>query len=60
MPDIPDQPVLRGVEDIMQRDGEFDDPEPGPEMAAGGADRIDQFSAQFIGNLAQVAVLEFA
>jgi len=32
--DVPDQPVLRGVEDIMQRDGELDGAQAGREMAA--------------------------
>ena len=58
--DIPDQPVFGGVEHIVQRDSELDDAEAGAEVATGGADGIDQFGAQFIGDLAQIAVFEFA
>ena len=30
MADIPDQPVVRGFENIMQRDRQFDDAKPRP------------------------------
>jgi hypothetical protein len=33
--DVPDEPVVRRVEDVVQRDGQFDDAEAGAEMAAG-------------------------
>ena len=36
--DVPDQPVIGGVEDIMERDRQFDDSQPRAQMAAGGAD----------------------
>ena len=48
MADVPDQPVARGVEDVMQRDGELDDAEAGAEMPAGDRDRVDRFLAQFV------------
>jgi hypothetical protein len=35
MADIPDQPVARRVEDVMEPNGELDDTESGTEMAAG-------------------------
>ena len=54
MADIPDQPVVRRVEDIVQRHGQLDDAEPGAEMAAGDRDRIDQLGAQLVGDLAQI------
>ena len=41
--DVPDQPVLRRVEDIVKGDGEFDDAEARAEMASGdghGRDRL--------------------
>ena len=37
--DIPDQPVGRRVEDVVQRDRQFDDAEAGAEMPAGAARR---------------------
>src|SRR5882672_691129 len=54
VPDIPDQPVTRRVEDVVQRHGKLDDAEAGAEMAAGDRDRIDQLSAQLVGELPQV------
>ena len=54
MADVPDQPVARGVEDIMQRDGELDHAEAGAEMPAGDGDRVDGLLAQFGGELGQV------
>ena len=52
--DIPDQPVMRRVEDVMQRDGQLDDAEPGAEMPAGDRNRVDQLGAQLVGDLPQV------
>ena len=40
--DVPDQPVVRRVEHIMDRDGQLDHAEPGAEMAAGDRDRRDR------------------
>ena len=56
--DVPDQPVVRRVEDIMQRDGQFHHAEPGAEVTAGDGDRIDGFGAQLIGKLAQLRWIE--
>ncbi len=33
--DVPDQPVVRGVEHGMECNGQLDDAEPGPQMSAG-------------------------
>ena len=52
--DIPDQPVARRVEDLMQRDGQLDHAEPGAEMAAGHRHRVDRLLAQLVRELAQV------
>ena len=49
MADIPDEAIARRVEDVMQRDGEFDGAEPGGEMAAHLADGLDEKLAQFVG-----------
>ena len=54
MPDVPDQPVVRRFEDIMERDGEFDHAQTGTEMAAGDGDGIDRLVAQFVGDLRQI------
>ena len=52
--DIPDQDVVGGVEQMMQRDGELDHAEPGAEMSAGGGHGIDHLRAQLIGDRAQL------
>ena len=52
--DIPHQPVARGVEHVVQRDGQLDRAEVGGQMAAGLGDRLDQERAQFVGQLGQL------
>jgi hypothetical protein len=42
VPDVPQQPVARGVEDPVQRQGQFHDAEVGPQMASRGRDMADQ------------------
>ncbi len=54
MPDVPDQPVARRVEDIVQRHGEFDDAEARAEMPAGHRDGADRLGAQFVGEPPEV------
>ncbi|MNF65672.1 hypothetical protein D3C84_474420 [compost metagenome] len=49
MTHVPHQPVVRGVEDVMQRDGQLDHAQAGTEMPTGLADRVEQFQAQLIG-----------
>jgi len=49
MAHVPHQPVVRGVEHVMQRDGQLDDAQAGTEMPTGLADRVEQFQAQLIG-----------
>ena len=56
--DVPDQPVVRRVEDVMQRDRQLDDAEAGAEMAAGDRDGVDGLLAQLIGDLAKLVLLE--
>ena len=60
MTDIPDQPVGRRVEHVMQRDGELDHAEAGAEMAAGHGHRGDQLLSQLFGELLQLVVLKGA
>ena len=56
MADVPDDLVARGIEDGVQGDGEFNDAKTGAKVAAGHRDGRDGFGAEFIGQLAQVAV----
>src|ERR1700741_2913869 len=44
MADVPNHPVVGRVEDVVDRHRELDDAEPGPEMAAGDRDRVDQLA----------------
>ena len=52
--DVPDQPVVRRVEHVVQRHRQFDDAETGAEMAAGLGHRVDHFVAQFVGELLEL------
>ena len=45
MPDVPDQTVIRCLEHVMQRNGQFHRPESGGEMATHLTDRVDQEGA---------------
>ena len=58
MADIPDQPVVRRVEHVVQRDGELDDAKAGAEMAAGHRDGVDRLGAQLVGKAAKIAFVE--
>ena len=49
--DVPHQPVIGRVEDVMQRDGQLDRPQTGGEVAAAGADALDQELPQLVGQL---------
>ena len=54
MADVPDQPVARGVEDIVQRHRQLDHAQPGAQMAAGHRDRIDRLGPQLIRQLPEL------
>ena len=56
--DVPEQPVARRVEHVVQRHGELDHAQPGAEMAAGDRDGRDRLLAQFVGELAQLLGLQ--
>ena len=60
MAHVPDQPVGRGVVDIMQRNGQFDHTETCPEVPAGFCRCVNGFGAQFAGHLQQIFRLEFS
>jgi len=60
VPNVPDQPVLGRIEQIVQGDSELDDPESGAEMAASDGHRADGLGAQFVGQLPEVFFLQAA
>ena len=60
MADVPDQSVARSVEDVVQRDGQFDDAKPGAEMAPGDRDGVDHLLTQFVRKSLQEALVETA
>ena len=58
MADVPDNPVPRGVEYVVQGDRELDHAETGAKVPAGDGDRIDGLGPQFVGDLPELAFLE--
>ncbi len=54
--DVPDQAIVRRVEHVVQRDGEFHHAQTRTEMAAGAGDRLDQVLAQLVGNGRQLII----
>ena len=58
MADVPDDAVARRVEQVVQRDGQLDDAEPCPEVAAGDRDGVDRLLAQFVGDLTKLSLVE--
>jgi hypothetical protein len=55
--DVPDDAIVRGVEDVMQRDGQFHHAKPGRQVPAGARDAVDQKCPQLNGELAEFLVL---
>ncbi|MOA69541.1 hypothetical protein D3C78_1977960 [compost metagenome] len=55
MTHVPHQPVVRGVVDVVQGDGQFHHTQAGTEVAAGLADGVEQVLAQFVGQGLQLA-----
>src|SRR5215831_11687446 len=54
MTNVPDQAVARCVENVVERNREFDHAEPGAEMAAGDRDGRNGLMAQLVGELPQL------
>ena len=52
--DIPDHPVARGVEHIMQGHRKLDHAKAGAKMAARDGHRVDGLPPEFVGDLPQV------
>ena len=48
---VPDQPVLRGVEDIVQGDGKVHHSQPRRQVTAGTGDAVDEEAAQLLRQL---------
>ena len=58
--DVPDDAILRRVENVVQRDRQFDHAKAGPEMAARHRDGADCFGAQFVGELSEITLFQLA
>ena len=59
MPDIPDNPVFRRVENMVQGHGQLHYPKPRAQMPAGFRHSRNGFVAQFVGKLAQIFARQF-
>ena len=53
MPDVPDEGVVWGVEDVMQGDGQFHHPQVGAQVALFDRNDIDDIVAQLFGQSGQ-------
>ena len=53
--DVPDDAIGRRVENVVERDRQFDNAEAGAEMTASHRNRADCFGAQFVGELSEIA-----
>jgi len=51
---VPDQAITRRVEDMMQGDGEFDDPETRAQMTARYSNGGNGFGSELVGDLPEV------
>ncbi len=60
VPDVPHDPVGRGVEDVVQGDRELDRAQVRRQMAAGAGDGFEQERPQLVGKLAELAAIEAA
>ena len=60
MPDVPDQPVVRRVEDRMDGDRQLHHAQRGAEMTAGDRHRVDRLRPQFVRQLPQLLRREVA
>ena len=60
MADVPDDAVIRRIENVVKRGGQFDHAETRAEMAAGHRHGVDGFEPQLVGELAQLLGLQLA
>ncbi len=56
MADIPDDPVFRRIEHRVQSHRQFDNPQPGPQMATGFRNRADRLGPQLVGQPPQLGI----
>jgi len=59
MPYIPHQQVFGSVENIMQGDGKFHDPQAGPKMALFGSYYINNEFPEFGGKIIEIFLRKF-
>jgi hypothetical protein len=57
---VPDQLVIRRVEDRVDRDGQLDDAKRRPEVPAGDGHGADRLGAQLVGALGQFGIAQAA
>jgi hypothetical protein len=60
MADVPNQPVARRVEDVVQRHGELDDAKTGSKMTSRDRHGIDGLLPEFGSKLRQLGFTNFA
>src|SRR5690606_32910752 len=60
VPHIPEQPVFRGLVDVVQGNGKLDHAEPSTEVPAGLADRPQQEQAQLVRQVRQLCFVKLA
>ncbi|GAB5508335.1 MAG: hypothetical protein Rhirs2KO_34980 [Rhizobiaceae bacterium] len=60
MADIPDNAVIRRVENVVERNSQLDNAQSGAEMPARLGHCIDEFGAQFLGELRQFSLVKLA
>ncbi len=58
VPDVPHELVARGVEHVMQRDGELDDAESGADVSARARAAVDERGTDVIAQRAQLVARE--
>ena len=58
--DIPDQPIIRRIEDIVQRDRQLDHAQTRAQMPARDRDGVDHLGPQLVRHLFQVALGQLA
>ena len=60
VPDVPDQPIPRQVEHVVQRHREFHDPEAGAQMAAGPSQGSQDLAAHLGGEIRELPGIQSA
>ena len=58
MADVPDHDIARGLEHVMQGDGQFDHAQTGAEVSAGGGDGADRLGPHVVGQTPQIGEVQ--